>query len=294
MNIWLLIILTFSHFNHQDINCLTCHNLQNPQKTLKTDKKECSKCHQNKNNNKQHLFILKDSNGVKFNHNSHSFLSCSNCHEITKSNITNPKMKTCNSCHESKENSNKPSCKQCHTYNNKFITHYRNKDFIPISHNKFNYKVKHIVQNENYCLQCHKKSYCKNCHNSSSKFNSANKFHPLDYISIHKYEKNLNSCASCHKQEKDCSACHQKSGIDTTNMLKQKRKYKIHPENWNHGDAAYKNITNCVSCHSEKDCISCHKNDESPHKRVKNICKRAVKEKRACEKCHQKVKEVCP
>jgi hypothetical protein len=203
-------------------------------------------------------------------------------------------MKTCTSCHDTKENTSKPSCETCHTYNKKFTTHYKNKTFVPLSHNKFNYKTKHIVTNENYCLQCHKKSYCLDCHKSSSKFNSSDKFHPIDYLSIHKYEKNLNSCSSCHKEQKDCKACHQKSGIDTTNLQNQNRKYRIHPENWNHGNAAYKNISSCVSCHTENDCMSCHKTGLNPHQKVKNICNRAVKEKRSCEKCHERVKNVCP
>lgn len=294
MNIWLLIFLTFSHFQHKYISCISCHDIKNPQKMLQTNKKTCEKCHQSKNNNKKYVFKLKDTNGIKFNHELHYFLSCSNCHTINENNITKPEMKTCNNCHNPKTNSNKPNCATCHTYNKKFITHYKNKIYKPLSHNKFNYKIKHIVTNENYCLQCHQKSYCLKCHNSLSKFNSTEKFHPLDYITIHKYEKNLNSCSSCHKQEKDCKACHQKSGIDTSNLEKQNREYRIHPKNWNHGNAAYKNINSCVSCHTENDCLSCHKKDENPHKKVKNICKRAVREKRSCEKCHQKVREVCP
>ena len=292
MNILILIFLTFSHFNHEKIACETCHNMENPQKILKTDKKLCVECH--KDNPKKHYFTLKDSNGIKFTHAPHQFLSCSNCHTIIKDKIIKPKMENCSSCHDSQKDSSKPNCVQCHTYNKRFVTHYKKKTFTPLNHNNINYKVKHIVSNENYCMQCHKKSYCKDCHDSSSKFNSAEKFHTIDYLSIHKYEKNLNTCKSCHKNNKDCKACHQKSGIDTTDLTKQNRNYTIHAKNWNHGKAAYKNINSCVSCHSQNDCISCHKKDENPHKRNKKICKNAVKQKRSCERCHEKVKDICP
>jgi len=292
MSLWVLIFLTFSHFNHESISCESCHNLKNPQKVLKTNNKTCNECH--KSNPKIHYFTLKDKNGIKFKHESHQFLSCNTCHIVKKETISNPNMKTCTSCHDSKENTSKPDCASCHTYNKIFVTHYKDKIYKPISHQKFNYKTKHIVKNENYCLQCHKKSYCLDCHSSSSKFNSSNKFHPIDYLAIHKYEKNLNSCKSCHQKENDCKSCHQKAGIDTTDLVKQNRKYRVHKENWDHGKAAYKNINNCVSCHTENDCKSCHQTEINPHKKVKNICKRSVKQKRSCEKCHERVKDVCP
>jgi len=294
MGIWVLIFLTFSHVNHEKITCDSCHNLQSPQKVLNTNKKECASCHLK--NPKTYNFSLKDTNGIKFKHENHKFLSCDSCHKLEKDRFKKTKMKTCNSCHDSKKNKNKPNCVKCHTYNTKFITRYKEKTFIPVSHSNFNFKTKHLVNNENYCLQCHEKSYCLDCHKSSSKFNTASKFkvHSIDYISIHKFEKNLSTCKSCHKQEKDCKACHQKSGIDTSNLKKQNRKYKIHKDNWNHGKAAYKNISNCVSCHTQNDCITCHKKDINPHKKVKNICNRSKKEKRSCEKCHTKVEVVCP
>ena len=129
MNIWLLVFLTFSHFNHKDISCITCHNIKEPQKVLQTDKKACKDCHQSKNNNEKYFFRLKDNNGVKFNHELHTFISCGNCHEITAGNITKPKMKSCTKCHDSKVNTPKPACETCHTYNKKFIVHYKNKTF---------------------------------------------------------------------------------------------------------------------------------------------------------------------
>jgi len=283
----IIFFLLFNHSVHQNFNCVTCHNNETNKELIsnKNTNKNCKNCHKEKRTK----FKLRLDNTINFNHKTHIFIDCKNCH-IKKDNykIINPSMDSCMSCHTEK----KQNCKYCHKYkNNKLKLKLKNKFFKPKSHYNANFSTFHIVNDEKSCLSCHKKQYCINCHTAKKKITS---FHNEDYLTIHKYELNFGSCQSCHKNNNDCKACHQKTGIDTTKKREIKN-YKIHPKNWIHGESARKDITKCISCHTEKDCLKCHKNDENPHKQINNICEQKNKVKNSCLKCHKEnyIKENC-
>ncbi len=280
---WIIVFFLFNHSVHKDLSCNSCHNSQLNNKIISSDKKGCEKCH----TKRETKFKLKIESNIIFDHEKHQFLDCKSCH-LQNEKISNPKMESCISCHEK----DKDNCSKCHKYqNNRFDFKIENKKIKPKSHYRVNFNNFHIVKDEKECLSCHKKKDCLDCHTTNKQ--KIKNFHDNNYISIHKYENNFTSCVSCHKDEKDCKACHQKANIDTTKTRSIKN-YTIHPKNWQHGDEANRDIVKCISCHTEKDCLKCHKEEQNPHTRVVNICEQKNQLKKSCEKCHKRIEEQCP
>ena len=113
-------------------------------------------------------------------------------------------------------------------------------------------------------------------------------------------------CASCHQETQFCLPCHQRTGVTMTGGPGAIRKQgRFHPPAavWSepprtrqhHGFEAQRNITACVSCHTERDCATCHAtaggggrgyNPHPPGFRAK--CASALrKNARPCLVCHE-------
>jgi len=280
----IIFFILFNHSVHKDFSCTTCHNMEKKEQKLSSDKKECGKCHKKKVIN----FKLNLDKKIKFNHKQHQFLDCKSCHK-TLNRITNPKMDSCIRCHKKEK---KNSCESCHKYEqNLFKTDY-DKKIKPKSHYRVNFKKIHIVSDQKSCLNCHQKRECIDCHLTNRR--KIDNFHPEDYLTIHKFETDYNSCESCHKKNRDCKACHQKTGIDAQKKRDVKN-YKVHPDGWMHGVEAQKDITKCISCHKENDCLECHKEKNNPHKQNLNICNQKKRLEKSCLRCHKKsyINEKC-
>ncbi|MBN2695635.1 cytochrome c3 family protein [bacterium] len=274
---YILILLSFIHSKHENMDCISCHNFENPTPKIETIDKNCLKCHTEKIN----LTIPnKIEYSTKFKHNTHQFLNCLDCHK-KESNLETLGMKKCVGCHK------KDECSTCHYYQNGYFnSSVAGKIFIPKNHKKNDFNIKHTVSNEKECLQCHSKMECISCHNAKKRGNS---FHPADYISFHKYEKNFTNCNSCHKNGESCNSCHQKSGLDFNQKYSTsfKKNFNIHPDGFkdNHKKEAQKDIQKCLTCHTESSCLSCHK-AINPHVKGKNPCRNLEATKKSCIKCH--------
>ncbi len=281
---FITIFLSFLHETHENVGCISCHNFENPKPTIKTTDKSCSQCHQNEIT----LTLPNKINySTKFKHSNHSFLECSSCHKKERE-LKADGMKKCVSCHKKEE------CSSCHYYQSGYFKKEVNgKKFTPESHKKSSFQTKHTTTNEKECLQCHQKTECISCHTARRRDSS---FHPSDYLSFHKYEKEFNSCNSCHKNGESCSSCHQKSGLDSEEKYGStfKRDFNIHPTSFkdNHKREARKNIQKCMSCHKESDCLSCHK-ALNPHKKGGDPCRNVDATKKSCIKCHQDGSKRC-
>jgi hypothetical protein len=119
-----------------------------------------------------------------------------------------------------------------------------------------------------FCATCHYEQECMDCHDGRVR---PRRVHPNDWISMHPVAARQNDpdCSSCHRAQSFCITCHERSGVSqsapTANVQSQGR---FHPPRsvWSdpprtaahHAWEAERNISACVSCHTERDCAVCH------------------------------------
>lgn len=118
------------------------------------------------------------------------------------------------------------------------------------------------------CASCHAAKECADCHDGRVR---PRRVHPNDWLSMHPQAARQDNprCASCHNEQTFCADCHRRTGVardaPSGNRLAGRR---FHPpaESWtnaprgpqHHAWEAMRNLSACVSCHSERDCASCH------------------------------------
>lgn len=145
------------------------------------------------------------------------------------------------------------------------------------------------------CMSCHTEPSCASCHDD--KRGRLFKAHPPNYVTIHARAARADSsaCASCHKQETFCASCHARTrnapGPDNAPPAHRAR---FHPPGWldarapgNHGALARRNVSDCASCHTERDCITCH-TAINPHPPAYQMtCAAALRSNPTpCARCH--------
>jgi hypothetical protein len=161
------------------------------------------------------------------------------------------------------------------------------------------------------CAACHTDTDCASCHAGKVKPPA---IHPGDWLHFHPVSAALGElrCSSCHSYQEFCITCHRKVGAawDSPSKLGVPAGDVFHPEGWyslsgpsKHAHEAKKNLTSCVSCHTENDCISCHSASSalpgvgSPHPSASQWfekCKVLVKKNpTSCLKCHASVPAAC-
>jgi hypothetical protein len=95
--------------------------------------------------------------------------------------------------------------------------------------------------------------------------------HPNDFLSLHAVAARQNSpdCSSCHRAQSFCLGCHQRVGVTLSGPAENfAGRGRFHPPKavWtdgsmgsqHHGSEARRNLSACVSCHTESDCVLCH------------------------------------
>lgn len=245
----------------------------------------CVTCHQyyNKPGVHQHL----TDRSVHFKHKTHQFISCEQCHTVRKNGEIEPvKMAKCTKCHAIQGKNREYNCLRCHYESGGKIDQKRGRLFQPKSHQKSSFKRKHLVKDQQYCLNCHDQKKCISCHRGRTQ--KKGRFHPVDYQATHRYERDHSRCQGCHQNQKSCLGCHQQVGIKggTTEYGRYRKKFKIHPDRWanKHGRDARRGLRQCTSCHREESCLKCHKTGTRPHGKKHTICKQ--KKLAGCKKCH--------
>ncbi|MFO0566201.1 MAG: hypothetical protein U0263_11100 [Polyangiaceae bacterium] len=95
--------------------------------------------------------------------------------------------------------------------------------------------------------------------------------HPNDFISMHPIAARQNTprCTSCHREQTFCIGCHQRAGVTMSGPYGAfAGRGRFHPPQrvWSdpprssqhHAWEAERNLSACVSCHTERDCATCH------------------------------------
>ncbi|MBW2261681.1 MAG: hypothetical protein JRG91_06875 [Deltaproteobacteria bacterium] len=159
------------------------------------------------------------------------------------------------------------------------------------------------------CAACHTDRDCAACHAGKVKPES---IHPGDWLNFHPVSANLGElrCSACHSYQAFCLTCHRKAGVawDSPSTLGVPAGNVFHPPGWyslggpsKHSVQARKNLSSCVSCHTESDCITCHSSSStfsvSPHPSPGlwlDKCRLlAKKNPTSCLKCHPSVPLQC-
>jgi hypothetical protein len=219
--------------------------------------------------------------GIRFSHETHKDLGCTDCHTLENGHAAMPGHDICSTCHEI--NMDEPSeeqCAFCHTREGFEIVP---REAFLDDEVKFSHQAHEAKQVE--CATCHidpdkkmlpatyLKPFCMDCHGKESPaLNECEVCHteidretiplhradmriqhdaPQIWQNVHGRESKVNPqfCALCHDNQDDCQACHQKNPPQDHTMA-WKRK--------THGLEASWNRQNCAACHEEDSCRKCH------------------------------------
>lgn len=118
------------------------------------------------------------------------------------------------------------------------------------------------------CEGCHATRQCQACHDGRLR---PRDIHPSDWLSAHAVaaKQDGTGCQSCHRQQSFCLSCHQRLGLGSSGApAAMAHRGTIHPPPsvWVNGSAgpqhhatqARRNLSECTSCHQERDCVRCH------------------------------------
>ncbi len=128
---------------------------------------------------------------------------------------------------------------------------------------------KQVAGNDSqFCSSCHQEKFCADCHDGRVRPRS---IHPNDFISMHPIAARQNTprCTSCHREQTFCIGCHQRAGVTMSGPYGAfAGRGRFHPPQrvWSdpprssqhHAWEAERNLSACVSCHTERDCATCH------------------------------------
>jgi hypothetical protein len=122
--------------------------------------------------------------------------------------------------------------------------------------------------NSEFCSSCHSERFCTDCHDGRVRPRNV---HPNDFLSMHAIAARQNdpNCSSCHRAQSFCLGCHQRVGVTLSGPAQNLAgRGRFHPPKavWtdgarttrHHAFEAQRNLSTCVSCHSEQDCLICH------------------------------------
>lgn len=248
--------------------CTGCHQEPHTQQA-------CGDCHGTQQNRhdvaqaKQHLV---------FSHATHSGTgagNCARCHEgvLQRDGALRPTMATCLSCHEHREQWAERSCLPCHE-------DLEGEQVRPASHvvHGEDFMQRHglaAASSRDLCTSCHTESACAACHGvnvpalpQQLHFEDPQRpdMHARGFLARHAIEARIDptTCTSCHRDQDDCRACHEKRGLLQASAVRG----SPHPADWlsttsnRHGREARQNPMSCASCHGgagESLCVDCHR-----------------------------------
>lgn len=225
---------------------------------------------------------------LKFSHQAHSVrnIGCAQCHgQVDRVELATrdqlPRMRGCFNCHQMPEPARGDApgeCTACHLSNaaGRMRTEFPEGRLEPpnwlfnAGHDA-NFLERHKFvagNNSELCTSCHSESYCTDCHDGRVRPRNV---HPNDFLSLHAIAARQNSpdCSSCHRAQSFCLGCHQRAGVTLSGPMENfAARGRFHPPKsvWtdgamgaeHHGSEARRNISACVSCHTESDCVLCH------------------------------------
>jgi hypothetical protein len=222
-----------------------------------------------------------------FNHKAHvdRNIGCQQCHGAveqlelaTRDQL--PRMLGCFKCHQMADSASqgnaKGACDTCHVRVGPGMkTSFASGTLLPPRwlHNAehtpdFIERHKSVAADDSrFCANCHKEDFCTDCHDGRVRPRSV---HPNDYLNMHPIEARMGTqkCQSCHREQSFCLNCHLQVGVAESSPAAAKDSARFHPPKnvWSdppvkpghHGFEAERNLNQCVSCHTERDCVVCH------------------------------------
>jgi hypothetical protein len=224
-----------------------------------------------------------------FNHKAHSDrnIACAQCHGAidqlelaTRDQL--PRMQGCFKCHQKADSASqgeaKGACDVCHFRGDRgtlIKTMFASGTLEPPRwlHNSehtpdFIERHKTVAADDSqFCANCHKEDFCTDCHDGRVRPRT---IHPSDYLNMHPIEARMGTqqCESCHRDQSFCLDCHLRVGVGESSPVMAKDNARFHPPKaiWSdpprrpghHSFEAERNLNQCVSCHTERDCVTCH------------------------------------
>jgi hypothetical protein len=241
-------------------------------------------------------FLLPRPNMV-FNHKKHldRNIQCAQCHgDVGQLELATrdqmPRMRGCFGCHQMSDSAArgaaKSDCLVCHVAteatqiasrggNSRVRTAFASGEMLPprwlhdAEHGPdWIFRHREVAANDSqFCANCHREDYCTDCHDGKVR---SHVVHPSDYLNMHPIEARMQTvkCQSCHEEQSFCLGCHQRLGIAMSGPTDVRESGRFHPAKdiWSdpprkpghHSFEAEKNLNQCVSCHTERDCVVCH------------------------------------
>jgi nitrate reductase cytochrome c-type subunit len=224
---------------------------------------------------------------LRFDHRAHRArnIACTQCHgwvlradQPKRQDL--PRMRDCLRCHDAPEvtrGAARGGCPVCHpTRNGRLVTAFVTGQLIPTatlgaSRHGQDFLRRHAQpagKDSALCANCHRPEDCARCHDGRVQPRSV---HPGDWLSAHPVAARFENprCASCHRKQSFCLTCHQRVGVTATGPYDRAvGQGRLHPPAsvWSglprtrrhHGWEAQRNLSQCVSCHFERDCVVCH------------------------------------
>lgn len=265
--------------------CDSCHGAQHPRPAAEAAR--CEMCHTRVSEGRVTATLRAPKASLTFSHKRHMErgASCQSCHgDMTRVRMATvlqlPTEASCLSCHDGRKASGQ--CGVCHPTDGagKLVTRSFSDRVAPalVPRGRAAHGAAHDLAfvedhkgiakaNPQLCAQCHDETFCTDCHAGAVR---PMRIHAGDYITTHALDARAatQDCQSCHRQQTDCLACHQRLGMGAgpDSRFGTGSSLRFHPAGWDgppdspqsHAFAAQRNISACASCHTEDTCLACH------------------------------------
>jgi c(7)-type cytochrome triheme protein len=311
--------------------CDSCHGDQHPRvdPSKGGELPHCADCHTHVQDQRVTATTIFPKPNLEFSHYAHAQrgTDCATCHgdlsTVKRATMAQlPKEDVCLTCHDGQQASDR--CGTCHPSgtDGRLLTRVGDDATAPklLPRGKSARGAEHdlaFVQDHagisraspELCGSCHDDGFCLDCHAGPIR---PLRIHADDYLAHHPIDARANTqdCSSCHQLQTECRGCHLRTGVTSTDGSESAfgvgSPLRFHPGDWSgppgtaqgHALPAQRNISTCVSCHTEDTCLACHATtgaatpglDVSPHGPGFSGSARCnaleSRNRRVCLKCH--------
>ncbi|MBX7083619.1 MAG: cytochrome c3 family protein [Nannocystaceae bacterium] len=305
--------------------CDECHGAQHPR--TPDEPARCGTCHtQLDAKNRLRASLRMPRPLLHFDHAQHGALGqgCSDCHDMSHVRLGSvlqlPSEAQCLHCHDGFLASN--DCATCHVAggDGRLLLRAQDDRTLPalVPRGATAHGMGHDLAfvedhrtiakaDPRACQRCHDDTFCTDCHDGAVR---PMRIHASDYVMVHGQDARgaVSDCQSCHRQQSFCLGCHERLGFGDRagGEFGVGGPLDFHPADWagppgmpqGHAQAAQRNLSACVSCHTEDSCLACHATtaagqpglDISPHgadfARSARCDALASHNRRVCLRCH--------
>ena len=267
--------------------CDPCHGDQHP-RVGEGQTRHCAECHTHVADQRVTATTILSKPHLNFSHAAHldRGAACEACHgdmtKVERATIAQlPKEAACLSCHDGKEASD--ACGTCHPTgrDGRLLTVIGDDATAPKlmprgqsargAEHDLAFVQDHVgiaQANPQMCASCHDENFCTDCHAGPIR---PMRLHADDYLTTHAIDARAKSqdCSSCHRLQTECRACHLRAGVTSAgeeSAFGVGSPLRFHPVDWHgppgtpqgHALPAQRNISVCVSCHTQDTCLACH------------------------------------